>query len=286
MDNPLMSQMTISEPTALEHERAGAYTPPTLEQFAAELEASAPPPRPRDDAPSADGEECVWRLPRTGSGVAHSHHPQAATVAVQPKEDYLKLGLMCETAQAGTRLIAARRELLAEGDHTRTHSLLLDSPEHARAAIVLPQHAAAERKLKSATARLEAVQQKRAKLVATPPKAALGKQLVELDAQVAAASAEVEAHGAEVKALTPAVADARAALLKAAATHCQAVKNASYDARLGRLSGLLSAFFAAHGEELTEIAVVAATRSADAKIDAASLVRTLERDMIADPDSD
>jgi hypothetical protein len=276
---------TISEPTVREAQFAANFIPPTFEQFERQLEADAPPPRQRDEAPASQGDEGFWRLPRTGSGVAHAHHPQAATVAVQARENYLKLGLMCETVRAGTHLIAARRELIAEGDHTRTHSLLLDSPEHARAAIVLPQHAAAERELKAATARLGDVQHKRAKLVATPPKAGLGKQLVEIDAQVAAASAEVEAHGAEVAALTPAVADARAALVKAAATHCKAVKDSSYAARIERLAGLLSAFYAAHGEELTEIALVAATKSADAKIDPAALVRTLERDLVADPDA-
>jgi hypothetical protein len=268
-----MSHSTISEPTTAEHLRAADFTPPTLEQFAAQLEADAPPPR--EDAPAPHEEAPAWRLPRTGSGVAHGLHPHAATVSVEPRENFVKLSLLLETSKPSTRLISARREILAEGDYAEAHARLLDSPEHAKAVIVLPQHARAGRNLKAAKARLVAVQEKRAKLERQPPKAGLGAALVELDKEAAAASAEAEGHAAEVKALDSSAEAARAELVKAAAAHCRQVKDASYDARLERLRGLLAAFYAAHGEELTEIAVVAATRSVDEKVDAAALARTV-----------
>ena len=281
-----MTQTSIvAEPTRAEHERAAGYTPPSLEQFVAQMEADSPTPRPPDAAPAPNGEEAVWRLPRTGSGVAGNLHPHAVETGVAIREDYLSVRLMAETIRPARHLVGARAAELAAQSATDAHARLLGSDEYRRAAAILPEHAAASRALAAASAKLAAIELKRASAVANPAKG-IGKSLVELDAQAAAARAEVDAHKAEADALAPAAASARQALANAAATHATAARNASYDARMAKLVGALGALYARSGDELLEVALCGAMKSVDPRIDAAGLARAVERDLAAAPDAE
>ncbi len=57
----------------------------------------------------------------------------------------------------------------------------------------------------------------------------------------------------------------------------------STEAGLKRLEHLLASFYAAHGEELSEIALASAVRSPDRAPDAKALARLLETGLTADP---
>ena len=248
--------------------RAGSSVPePTV------IPEDAPQSAPRDGPP-------VWRLPRSGAAIAGRWLPENARVAIAPREGHLKLTLLAETVAPATHIIADRRRSLTEEIYADSHSRILCCPEYERAAGILPQHAQAERDSKAATAKLDAIRQRRERLVAAP-KAGLGKELVALEAESAAASAVVAEHRAEVDALAPAAQSARAALLKAAAVHCRAACDDSHDGGQERLSRLVAEFFAANSDALTEIAVASAVRAAHGPADHDALARLLEADLVA-----
>ena len=245
--------MSIDEPTRLE----ASHRQPTLEQFSREMEADAPTPPPRDAAP--DGPP-AWRVPRRNPHTSFGGEDVIRT-GIAAKDGFLKLHVVAETELSGSALVAARQREAEESIHTDAHTRLVGSDEYARAAGIVPEHAQAERRLKAAAAKLDALTGKRAKLVAEP-KSGLGKALVAVDAEIAAARVETAGHQAERDALAPAARDALAALHKAAETTCTACKYEFQAANLKRLESLLSAFYAAHGLELSEIALTSAVRTA------------------------
>jgi hypothetical protein len=278
-----MSQSIVSEPTLREVARAAESFPQTFEAFERQMEADAP--RPREEAPAPNGEEPVWRLPRTGAGAPYGLHPHAIETGIAYREDFLSVRLMAETVPPARHLVGARTAELAAAASTDAHARLLDSDEYRRASTILPEHASAARALAAASAKLQAIEQKRAKAVANPAKG-IGKALAEIDAQAAAARAEVAGHQAEADALAPAAASAREALTKAAVTHAIAARNASYETRNARLVEALNALVAKFGEDLLEVALCGATRNADPRIDAAGLAKAVERDLTAALEAD
>lgn len=271
-----MSQMTISEPTRAEHDSA-AFRAPTLEQFAAQLEADAPAAPPRDDTPRGPA---AWRVPRRNPQTAFGGEPDLKS-GIAPRDGYLKLHLVAETEHSGSALVAARQRDAEESVHTAAHTKLIASDEYARAARIVPEHAAAERRLKAATAKLDTLTGKRAKMIADP-RAGVGRTLAAVDSELAAARTEESDHRAERDALAPAARDALAALHKAAETTCTACKYDFQAANLKRLERLLSKFYAAHGPELSEIALTSAVRNAGRPADAKALFGLLEAGLTAD----
>jgi hypothetical protein len=267
-----MSHSTISEPTTAERLRAADFTPPALE-------ADAPPPR--EDAPAPHGGPLSWRLPRMGS--LHKWLETTAAAGMQPREGHLKLSLVAETSGSGSHVIAEHRRLLGERVHAVAHGRTCDSEAFRAASVILPQFATAQRHLADATAKLEAAQKKRDRLLSDPAKSGLGKGLVAADADAAACRTSVEECRLEVEALTAPANAARAALTREAAAQCLRAKNECHDVAMEDLSRLVADFFERHSEELTAIHLASCVRSPDRPPDAAALVRTLERDLTADP---
>jgi hypothetical protein len=277
-----MSHSTISEPTTAEHLRAADFTPPTLEQFTAQLEAPAPPPRPRDDAPAPNAGAPAWRLPRMGS--LHKWLESTAAAGMQPREGYLKLSLVAETSGSGSHVVAQHRQLVGERVYGIAHGYTIDSDAFRAAAVILPQLADAQRHLAAAGVKLDAARKKRDRLLVSPPKDGLGKSLVAADADAAACAAKAEEYRLEVEALTPAANAARAALARQAAEQCLRAKNECHALAMENLSRMVADFFERHSEELTAIHLASSVRSPDKPPDAAALVRTIERDLTAAQD--
>ena len=292
-----MPQMTISEPTTAESARAEAsaahggkfasvFARPSAQfaeageaqveaDFTRHLDAPDRPPEPDRDAPP------VWGLPRINPS-AGGWLDSTAKAGVVPKEGFLKLSLVAETVGCGSHLVeSAIRDLEVES-HTAAHAGVLASEEYKIAAGTLPPLARAERGLKAATAKLEALAGRKAKLTAKPP-ADLGKQLVAIEAERVALTGEAAEYTAERDALAPAARSASAALARVAERECRAAHFAMKDARLKSLAEKTAAFFAEHSERLTELAVLSAVRSPREPSSAAALVRMLEADLVAAP---
>ena len=274
----MTQSMTISEPTQREFDSANPGESKFAHIFAdAPESAPAPAPEPDRNAPP------TWGLPRINASMDWAD--STAHLGVVPKEGHLKLTLTAETVASGTHVLADRRRSLTETTYAESHARVLSSEEYTRAAGIVPLHAAAERRLRAALAKLDTLAARKAKLVASP-KPDLGKKLVELEAEAVALTKEVAEHRAELQALAAPASDARAALLQAARQHCRDVKNASREAGTKRLAQVVAAFFASHPDELTEIATASSVRSADGPADAVALVKMLEADLVAAPEGE